>query len=125
MTEMMMENGVPVADGDPAEAAISGIKQSFAEISDDERVGFTGLMVPPEKLVEVATSLRDQHAFNYLSSVTGVDLLDDNKMEVVYHFYSYSKGGGAVVLKTQVDRNDPVVPSLTPEFPGADFQERE
>ncbi|MCA9987391.1 MAG: NADH-quinone oxidoreductase subunit D, partial [Anaerolineales bacterium] len=89
------------------------------------RVGFTGLMVPPEKLVEVATSLRDQHAFNYLSSVTGVDLFDDNMMEVVYHFYSYSKGGGAVVLKTQVDRNDPVVPSLTPEFPGADFQERE
>ena len=125
MTEMTMDNGVPVADGDPAEAARDGIKASFAELTDDSRPGYTGIMVPPEKLVEVATSLRDDHAFNYLSSVTGVDLIEDDKMEVVYHFYSYSKGGGSVVLKTQVDRNSANVPSLTPEFPGADFQERE
>ena len=46
-------------------------------------------------------------------------------MEVVYHTYSIEQGGGAVVLKVQVDRSDPVVPSLTPYWRGADFQERE
>jgi NADH-quinone oxidoreductase subunit D/NADH-quinone oxidoreductase subunit C/D len=46
-------------------------------------------------------------------------------MEVVYHTYSIDQGGSALVLHVQVDRDDPVVPSLTPIWPGADFQERE
>src|SRR5690606_6785593 len=85
----------------------------------------TGLMVPAGQLPEIAAHLRDELGFNYLSSVTGVDLIDDNKLEVVYHTYSIEKGGGAVVLKVQVDRDNPVVPSLTPLWAGADFQERE
>jgi NADH-quinone oxidoreductase subunit D/NADH-quinone oxidoreductase subunit C/D len=36
-----------------------------------------------------------------------------------------NEGGGPLVLKVQVDRQDPVVPSLVPVWPGADFQERE
>ena len=82
-------------------------------------------MVSPEKLTEVAGVLKNELGFEYLSSVTGVDLIDDNKMEVVYHTYNLDAGGGAVVLKTQVDRDNPIVPSLTPMWPGADFQERE
>jgi NADH-quinone oxidoreductase subunit C/D len=54
-----------------------------------------------------------------------MDLLDENKLEAVYHTYSIEKGGGAVVLKVQTDRDNPAIPSLTPIWPGADFQERE
>jgi NADH:ubiquinone oxidoreductase subunit C len=35
--------------------------------------------------VEVATALRDEFSFDLLSSVTGVDYIAENKMEVVYH----------------------------------------
>ena len=57
--------------------------------------------------------------------VTGVDLIEENKLETVYHAYSIEKGGGPVVFKVQVDRDNPVSPSLTSVWPGADFQERE
>jgi len=101
------------------------LTERFPEIVvPDPRAGYGGYMVQPENLVQVVQALKDEMGYDYLSSVTGVDYLPENKMEVVYHFYR-TTGGGALVLKTQVDRENPVVPSLTPLFPGAEFQERE
>lgn len=90
----------------------------------DEREGYAGYLVPPDKLVEFATTVKDELGYDYLSSVTGVDYLPDDKMEVVYHAYR-TAGGPALVFKAQVPRSDPVVPSLVSVWPGADFQERE
>ncbi|MAT97384.1 MAG: NADH-quinone oxidoreductase subunit NuoD [Anaerolineaceae bacterium] len=110
----------------PAERAAALLKERFPEaVTDETRDGYTGLVVSADKLVEVATALRDDIGFDYLSSVTGVDQLEDNKLEAVYHTYSIDQGGGALVLHVQVDRDNPVIPSLTPIWPGADFQERE
>lgn len=109
----------------PQAAAIAKLKEKYPQISDDPRPAYTGLMVSADDLLDVAETLKGELGFNYLSSVTGVDLIKDDKMEVVYHTYSIDQGGGAVVLKVQVDRDNPVVPSLTPMWPGADFQERE
>lgn len=101
------------------------LTERFPEIVvPDSRAGYSGYVVPPEYLVQVVQAVKDELGYDYLSSVTGVDYLPENKMEVVYHFYR-TTGGGALVLKTQVDRGNPVVPSLTPLFPGAEFQERE
>lgn len=101
------------------------LTERFPErVIPDSRTGYSGYLVKPENLVEVAQVLRDELGYDYLSSVTGVDYLPENKMEVVYHFYR-TTGGGALVIKTQVDRENPLVPSLTPLFPGAEFQERE
>ena len=59
-----------------------------------------------------------------LSSVTGVDYFPDT-MEVVYQVYK-TTGGPGVFFKVQVPRVDPIeLPSVTPIWPGADFQERE
>ena len=111
---------------DPAETAIAALKERFPEdIVDDPRDRFSGLMVSADNLLEVAKTLRDELGFDYLSSVTGIDLIEEDKMEVVYHTYSIEKGGGSVVLKVQVDRAEPVVPTVMPLWPGADFQERE
>ncbi|MDJ0752671.1 MAG: NADH-quinone oxidoreductase subunit D [Ardenticatenaceae bacterium] len=126
MADPIIEIDEPeVPSVDPVEQATATLKEKFPELSDDSRPNYTGIMVPPEKLLEVAKTLKDELGFEYLSSVTGVDLIDDGKMEVVYHTYNLDAGGGAVVLKTQVDRDQPDVPSLTPMWPGADFQERE
>jgi NADH-quinone oxidoreductase subunit C/D len=115
-----------VEQGDPVERASGRLKERFGEaIQDDTRDRFKGYIVPAEQLPEIAGYLRDELGFNYLSSVTGLDLIDDGKMEVVYHTYSIREGGGAVILKVHVDRDDPVVPTLVPVWPGADFQERE
>lgn len=101
------------------------LTERFPEIVvPDSRAGYSGYIVQPENLVQVVQAVKDELGYDYLSSVTGVDYLPENKMEVVYHFYR-TTGGGALVLKTQVDRENPVVPSLTPLFAGAEFQERE
>jgi len=129
MTETILKtpepgNGPAIFDN-PVDEAIAILKERYPNVIDDPRENYSGVVVNADNIVAVAKALRDDLGFNYLSSVTGVDLIEDNKMEVVYHAYSIEKGGSAVVLHVQVDRDDPVVPSLVPVFPGADFQERE
>ena len=94
-------------------------------VSPDTRPGYSGWLVDKDKLIKVATSLRDELGFDYLSSVTGVDYQPEGKMEVVYHAYK-TTGGPGVVFKVQVPRADVVeIPSLVSIYPGAEFQERE
>ena len=100
------------------------LEERFPEIKRDMRDGYAGFIVPSENLVEFATSLRDEFGYDFLSSITGVDYLTEGQMEVVYHAYK-TTGGPAFVYKVQVPRENPVVPSLTPIFPGANLQERE
>lgn len=93
-------------------------------LTADTRTGYQGYLVAAENLVKCVRKLRDDLGYDYLSSVTGVDYLPENKMEVVYHLFK-STGGAGLVLKVQVPRDDARVPSLTALYPGANFQERE
>ena len=90
----------------------------------DEREGYHGLFVDRENLLSIMESLRDEVGYDHLTSVTGVDYLQEELLEVVYHLFK-STGGAILEIKVQTPRSDPVVPSLVGLFPGADFQERE
>lgn len=118
-----MTDQAPVAEKTEFETRFPGA------LSPDERNGYEGFIVSPDKLREVATALRDEMGYDFLSSLTAVDYLTDNEeeesyFEVVYHLYK-STGGSALVLKVQLPRDNPVLPSLVDIYPGADFQERE
>ncbi|HSR19701.1 MAG TPA: NADH-quinone oxidoreductase subunit D [Anaerolineales bacterium] len=90
----------------------------------DPRPNYEGWIVEKSSLIEVATLVRDRLGFDLLSSVTGVDYFPES-MEVVYHAFR-SVGGPGLVFKVQVPRSDPMeVPSVTPIWAGAEFQERE
>jgi NADH-quinone oxidoreductase subunit D/NADH-quinone oxidoreductase subunit C/D len=93
-------------------------------LAADERKGYSGYVVQSDHLIEVASALKNDWGYDYLSSVTGVDYLPDGYMEVVYHLFR-STGGPAFVLKTRAPREDSRVPSLVPVYPGAELQERE
>ena len=94
-------------------------------VTTDERPGYSGFIVNKENLVEVATAVRDEFGFDLLTSLTGVDYIAENKMEVVYNAYK-TTGGAGLVFKVQAERVDPIeVPSLTGIWHGAEFQERE
>lgn len=93
-------------------------------VTPDTRAGYSGFMISPDHLLSVAESLKNDHGFDYLSSVTGVDYIAEDKLEAVYHFYR-TIGGPGIVLKVQTDRSNPVIPSLVGLYPGAEFQERE
>jgi len=93
-------------------------------VTAETRKGYSGYVVNADNLVEVATAVRDELGYDYLSSVTCIDYLAEGKIEMLYHAFR-TTGGPALVFRTQVPRDNPVVPSLVAVYPGADFQERE
>ena len=100
------------------------VLQAFPAVQTDSRLGYQGYLVPAADLIEVVKSLKEEGGYTYLTCVTGVDYLPEQKMEVVYHLRRLG-GGAPLVLKVQTERDDAQVPSLVPLFPGANLQERE
>jgi NADH-quinone oxidoreductase subunit C len=82
--------------------------------------------VKPERWLEVARALRDtpELAFDFMNVITGVDWIKQNILQVVYHLYSYTHKHAAVV-KIDLDRANPQVPSVAGIWSTADWQERE
>ena len=95
------------------------------------------MRIDPNALLDVGHYLRDEEGFDYLSNLSGVDWIEAGEMEVVYHLYAMRRGAriaggetpdgplGPVVLKVRTGRAQPLVPSLTPIWDGALWQERE
>ena len=108
-------------------ATIAELQTRYPDaVKVDDRKGYGGIIVANDKLIEVATAIRDQYGFNYLSSATAVDYLGQgDHMEMVYHAFSVPAGGPGLVFKAQTSRDEPSIPSLVSIYPGADFQERE
>ncbi|NCP87933.1 MAG: NADH-quinone oxidoreductase subunit NuoD [Anaerolineae bacterium CG_4_9_14_3_um_filter_57_17] len=97
----------------------------FAGVTADTRPGYAGWIVPAEALTQFASFVRDELGYDLLSSLTAVDYLEQNQFEVVYHAYK-TAGGPGLVFKVQIPRQDPAkVASVTPIWPGAEYQERE
>ncbi|MBZ0277251.1 MAG: NADH-quinone oxidoreductase subunit C [Anaerolineae bacterium] len=108
------------------QAAVAVLKEKFPDaVKDDTRQGYQGIIVDKNHLVEVATAIRDELGFDYLSSATAVDYQGiSDHLEMVYHAYS-TAGGPALVFKAQTPRDNAEIPSVIDVWPGADFQERE
>ena len=65
-----------------------------------------------------------EYRFDYLSSVTGVDYLQ--YLEAVYHLYSVEKKQGPLSIKVRTESLEKTdIPSVTPIWRSAEFQERE
>jgi NADH-quinone oxidoreductase subunit C/D len=105
---------------------ISRPMQELLTRFDDVRVTTAStLLVPAERLHKVVFSLREQ-GYTYLANLTSVDFQDC--FEVVYHFSNPDLAQPphpVVTLVVRTPKEKAVVPSLTPFWPGADFQERE
>lgn len=95
------------------------------DIAQETRPGYIGWVISSRKLAEFALMVRDELGYDLLSSVVGVDYLAEGRMEIVYYAYK-TTGGPALVWRVQLPRTDPIeVDSVTPIWPGAEFQERE
>jgi NADH-quinone oxidoreductase subunit C len=84
------------------------------------------LKVKAERWVDVALTLRDDPAllFDFLQNVTAVDWLKQNRIDMVYHLYSYPLKH-SLVVKIELDRAKPQVPSVAGVWKAADWNERE
>jgi len=91
---------------------------TFREL--DDRLEVT---LPAERLLEVAMTCKNELGYRLLMSQTAVDWKD--RFELVYHLYRLDSAY-PIVLRFDLPRvESPEAPSLTPFWPGAEFQERE
>ncbi len=82
------------------------------------------MVVDPNAIVEIGRFMRDDSelAFDCLSNESGVDYKD--RIEVVYHLFSYRHRHGAV-LKVKLPRENPSVKTLEDIWKSANWMERE
>jgi NADH-quinone oxidoreductase subunit C len=79
--------------------------------------------VSVDQLLEAIT-LVDQAEF-FIESITGVDWIKEDQMEVIYDFSRYDFDLCRVVIRTRIPRKNPVVPTITGIYAGANWHERE
>jgi NADH-quinone oxidoreductase subunit C len=104
----------------------AGVLRSHAEYGDHT------LIVARGALAEVLQFCRDDKTlrFDMLMDLTAVDYLTypgreaTPRFEVVYHLYSVPHNH-RLRIKTEVDEEDPVVPTAVPMWPIANWFERE
>jgi NADH-quinone oxidoreductase subunit C len=78
-----------------------------------------------ESIRDAITHLKDQGLTDFLSDVTCADYYPrEPRFEMAYHLLSIS-GKERVRLKVKLSGDDPVIESVTPVWPSANFFERE
>ncbi len=87
------------------------------------------VQVVPGAVPDVLKFLRDDAdlRFDFLMAVTGVDLLglvDPPVIRVLYHLFSYAHRH-TLVVRADVPRDQPVIPSVASLYPTATWHERE
>jgi NADH-quinone oxidoreductase subunit C len=94
------------------------------EVKDGPRDAF--FKVKPARLVEVLQVLRNDPAlrFDFLQNLTAVDWLKAGAFSIVYHLHSYPNRH-EIVVKVEVPRDNPRVPSIAKLWKNANWLERE
>jgi len=106
-------------------AALSEPRDAIEEIIEFR--GETTLVVPRKVLRAVAERCREDDAlqFNFLSDATSVDRFPmEPRFELNYHLVSIPKKN-RLRIRVRLAGHDPVVDSLVPVWPGANWLERE
>ncbi len=84
------------------------------------------VLVKPDSIVEVCRFLHGDPAlaFDCLTNMSGVDFLKEDYIQVVLHLHSYTHRH-AIVIKANVPREEPSMPSVETVWKAATWLERE
>jgi NADH-quinone oxidoreductase subunit C len=111
----------------PATEIAGRLQAQFGEdvLEASEALDQAVVRVTPERYREVIRTLRDDDEFacDFLDFVGGVDRGEDG-FDIVAQLYSTTRRH-QVRVKVAADRADPVVPTLSDLYPGANWHERE
>jgi len=88
--------------------------------------GEVSIVVPREAIVDVCTTLRDEHQFDLLADLCGADRgpEEDPRFVVNYHLFS-TKHHNRIRLKVRVSEDDPHIPTVVRVWKTANWHERE
>lgn len=119
--DTMGDTWPPPADGDSAAArqpeVVDKEEPAAPKLSQDDAV------VVAERLPEVMQFIRDELGYEFLSRIAAIDYPAYGLIEVVYHVY-HLEGGPGQIVRVRVPRDNAVIPSITPFWPGASLEER-
>jgi len=117
----------------PTEPTEKGIKDlerwvgdivSGAEVKLD-KYGVAWVDVPLDKLKDTLKNLKE-NGYVHITTITGVDMIDENKIALIYHLAPYGISGyPQLCVKTYVPRDEPIAPSIVDMFKAALVYERE
>ena len=81
----------------------------------------------PDQMKEMCTFVRDTLGFDHISTVSGVDWIAKNELEIVYFVGSTAAGQTdfVVAISERVARDNPVAPTMIEVWKGAEYMERE
>ena len=84
------------------------------------------VLVKSDSIVEVCQFLHNDPdlAFDCLTNMSGVDFLKEEYIQVVLHLYSYTHRH-AIVVKVNMSREEPSMPSVETIWKAANWLERE
>jgi len=117
--QSLFTESAPVVEGDAVVPRVNGVLTR-----DYKAHGYhLDAQVAPDQLLAAVTII-DQAGF-FIESITGVDWIKEKQMEVIYDFSRYDFDTCRVVIRTRVPRDQPVVPTITSIYAGANWHERE
>jgi len=79
--------------------------------------------INPDQLVRAAEILFKLGY--YIESITGVDWIKEGQLEAVYDFSRYDFDLCRVAVRVRIPRDNPILPTLTGVYTGANWHERE
>ena len=111
----------------PAAEIVRGLQARFGEdlLAADDALDQAVVRVGPERYRDVITTLRDDEDFacDFIDFVSGVDRGEEG-FDIVTQLYSTTRRH-QVRVKLACDREDPVAPTISDLYPGANWHERE
>lgn len=106
------------------ETLVSQLTHKFPELGDKcviVRARRITVEVDRGKVLEVFRYLYSEHQFDFIGTITGLDLGDN--LEFIYHINN--REGILVNVRVFAPKSDPVIKSTIEIYPGAIFYERE
>ena len=91
-----------------------------------DALGEVSVVVPRESIVDVCSTLKDEHGFDLLADICGADRgpEEEPRFVVNYHLFSTTHFG-RLRLKVRVSEDDPKIHTVSHLWRTADWHERE
>lgn len=105
----------------------NSIKSTFSEYVEDIKLigrGKLSVTVKVEKLLELSAFLRDNYDFIQPIGAGGIDFIRKKLIQMVYYVHS-PKLKCTILIRVNVPRDKPVLPSLIKIWDAMDYHERE
>jgi len=93
------------------------------EVDYKARGASLDVLCSPEQVIDT-TGILDKAGF-FIESISGVDWIKEDQMEVIYDYSIAADVPCRVVVRTRIPRSEPVVPTISEIYPGANWHERE